>query len=422
MIVLKSVQLSSGEITDITIKAGKIADIGKTKDAGLDCAGLRVFPGFIDLHTHLRQPGYEASETVLTGSRSGAAGGYTALFAMANSDPVADCAKVVEQVSTLGQQAGLLEVRPIGAVTKGLGGAELAELGPMAGSKAKVNMFSDDGHCVFDPALMESALAFAKDIGGVIAQHAQDPAQAMGSQMNAGALSTELGLKGWPAVAEEQIVSRDALLAQKIGARLHICHLTSAGAVEAVRWAKSKGIEITAEVTPHHLMLTEELVRSYDPVYKVNPPLRSDEDALALRAGLVDGTIDVIGTDHAPHSAEKKDCEWELAAFGMVGLEHAASVAQEVLIESGASDWTRFESVMSSSAARIGSLANQGRLEEGAEANLVLMDANARRTISSQTHSLSTNNPFAGMELPGRVVHTIYKGDFSCKDSKVRDA
>lgn len=422
MQVLKSVTLPSGETTDITIDGAKVVKIGKTKETGLDCAGLMALPGFVDLHTHLRQPGFEASETVLSGSRSGVAGGYTALFAMANSDPVADTASVVEQVFALGQEAGLLEVRPIGAVTKGLGGEELSALGLMAASAAGVTVFSDDGHCVHDPLVMQRALTYVKGLGGVIAQHAQEPRLTEGAQMNAGALATELGLKGWPSVAEESIIARDALLAEQVGARLHICHLTTAGAVDVVRWAKRRGIQITAEVTPHHLLLTEDLVRSYDPVYKVNPPLRSSEDTMALRAGLIDGTIDVIGTDHAPHSAEKKDCEWDQAAFGMVGLEHAAAVAQEVLIESGESNWERFVEVMSSSPARIGQLSGQGVLREGEPANLTLLDQSSTREIQAKTQSLSSNNPFAGQTLKGRVVHTIFRGKFSLKDGKVKNA
>lgn len=422
MQLLKGVRLASGEVTDITIEGRKIARIGKSKESGLDCSGLIALPGFVDLHTHLRQPGFEASETVLSGSRSGVAGGYTALFAMANSDPVADNASVVEQVMTLGQEAGLLEVRPIGAVTKGLGGEELSALGLMASSAAKVRVFSDDGHCVHDPLVMLRALTYVKGLAGVVAQHAQEPRLTEGSQMNAGSLSTELGLKGWPAVAEESIIARDALLAEQVGAMLHICHLTTAGAVDVVRWAKARGIQITAEVTPHHLMLTEDLVRSYDPIFKVNPPLRTREDTLALREALIDGTIDIIGTDHAPHSSEKKDCEWDQAAFGMVGLEHAASVAQEVLIESGASDWERFTEVLSSKPAQIGSLDNQGSLKEGQEANITLVDPAASREIQAETLSLSKNNPFAGVTLKGQVVHTLFRGKFSFRDGKVKNA
>jgi len=418
MTVLKSVAILGGSPTDIVIEKDTIASIGPTTKPGVDCSGLVALPGLVDLHTHLRQPGFEASETVLSGSRSGAAGGYTALFAMANTMPVADTASVVEQVLDLGQRAGYVQVQPIGAVTKGLAGTELAALGSMARSKAGVRVFSDDGMCVYDPAIMLQALQFVKQIGGVLAQHAQEPRLTEGAQMNDSALATELGLTGWPSVAEESIIARDALLAEKTGARLHICHLTTAGAVDVVRWAKKRGIFITAEVTPHHLLLTEELVRSYDPIYKVNPPLRQVEDTVALQEALVDGTIDIVGTDHAPHSEEKKDCEWENAAFGMVGLENAASVVQQVMLDRGAS-WNDVARVLSSKPAEIGGLSNQGRLEVGAEANITLIDPSASREITRQSHSASTNNPFNGYTLPGQVVHTLFRGGFTVQDAKV---
>jgi dihydroorotase len=416
--VLSNLTLETGVNADIAIENGIVVEIGKL-GPGLDCSGLIALPGFVDLHTHLRQPGFEASETVLSGSKSGAAGGYTALLAMANTSPVADSAGVVEQVLELGVSAGYLQVQPIGAVTKGLEGKELAAIGSMANSRAKVRVFSDDGNCVHDPLLMQRALQYVKGFGGVIAQHAQEPRLTEGSQMNDGALATELGLKGWPAVAEEAIIARDALLAEQTGARLHICHLTTAGAVDVVRWAKARGIQITAEVTPHHLMLTEELVRGYDPIFKVNPPLRRTEDTLALRAAVLDGTVDVLGTDHAPHSIEKKDCEWESAAFGMVGLEHAASVLQEVVLGGGGS-WEQFAKVISRTPAKIAGLDGQGDLKIGSQANITLIDPSANRTISSKTHSKSSNNPFKGMTLPGQVVHTLYKGKFTVKDSELQ--
>jgi dihydroorotase len=280
-------------------------------------------------------------------------------------------------------------------------------------------MFSDDGNCVHDPLLMQRALQYVKGFGGVIAQHAQEPRLTEGSQMNDGALATELGLKGWPAVAEESIIARDALLAEQTGARLHICHLTTAGAVDVIRWAKGRGIQITAEVTPHHLMLTEEMVRGYDPIFKVNPPLRRTEDTLALRAALLDGTIDVLGTDHAPHSIEKKDCDWESAAFGMVGLEHAASVLQDVITGAGGS-WELFAQVISRRPAQIAGLENQGLLSVGSPANITLVDPSAKREISAHTHSKSSNNPFKGITLPGQVVHTLYQGRFTVKDSELQ--
>ncbi len=419
--VLRNLKLSNGSGADIAIENGLVVEIGKISGSdGLDCAGLVAFPGFVDLHTHLREPGFEGSETVLTGSQSGVAGGYTALLAMANTDPVADNAGTVEQVLDLGKKANYLQVQPIGAVTKGLEGKELAALGSMNRSRANVTVFSDDGHCVYDPLVMRRALEYVKGFGGVIAQHCQDPRLTEGSQMNEGALSSELGLVGWSSVAEESIIARDALLAEKVGGRLHICHLTTAGAVDVVRWAKKRGIKITAEVTPHHLLLTEDLVRSYDPVYKVNPPLRTSEDTEALRQGLLDGTIDVLATDHAPHSIEKKDCEWDSAAFGMVGLETAASVLYKVLIEVGGSDLSHFERVISSTPAKIAGLRNQGHISVGSEANLALFDPSSSRTISSHTHSKSTNNPFSGVTLPGSVVHTLYKGEFKIRDQKLQ--
>ena len=278
--VLKNVILPNNSSADIEIENGHIIKIGKSMASGIDCSGLRALPGFVDVHTHLREPGFEASETILSGSKTAAAGGYTAVMAMANTSPVTDSPEVADFVFETGLAAGYVAVYPIGSVTKGLKGEALSDLVGLAQSKSQVRMFSDDGVCVFDADLMRQALETVKAFGGVIAQHAQDPTLTVGAQMNAGALATELGLNGWPAAAEESIIKRDAELAETTGSRLHICHLTTAGAVEVVRWAKKRGISITAEVTPHHLVLTEELVRGYDPVFKVNPPLRTEEDAL----------------------------------------------------------------------------------------------------------------------------------------------
>lgn len=418
-IVLKAARLADGRTTDLKIENGVITELGVVTEPGIDCAGLILLPGFVDVHTHLREPGFEASETILSGSKSAAAGGYTAVCSMANTNPVSDTAALVEKVLSLGEAAGYVDVQPIGAVTQGLQGIALSEIARMAESKAKVRIFSDDGSCVFDPELMERALLEVKKFGGVIAQHAQNPLLTPNAQMNQGALATELGLVGWPALAEEEIIERDVLLAKKTGARLHICHLTTAGAVDIVRRAKQQGIAVTAEVTPHHLLLTQELVRTYNPVFKVNPPLRTKSDTIALQEGLIDGTIDMLATDHAPHSAEKKECEWDAAAFGMVGLENAASVLQQVLIESGRSSWERFSGVISSEPARLAGLADHGQIAIGSQANLTLIDPSAVRHITVNTNSKSTNNPFAGMKLPGQVVMTIYRGRFTVRNREL---
>jgi dihydroorotase len=378
----------------------------------VDADGLVALPGLVDVHTHLREPGREDAETVLTGTRAAAAGGFTAVHAMANTDPVADTAGVVEQVWRLGQEAGYCDVHPVGAVTVGIAGAQLAELGAMADSAARVRIFSDDGHCVSDAALMRRALEYVKAFDGVIAQHAQEPALTVGAQMNEGALSGELGLTGWPAAAEEAIIARDVLLAGHVSSHVHICHVSTAGSVDLIRWAKSKGWPVTAEVTPHHLLLTQELARTYDPLYKVNPPLRSDADVAAVRAGLADGTIDMVATDHAPHPAEAKDCEWSSAAFGMVGLETALSVVQHTMVEPGLLDWVGVGERMSVAPARLGRLSAQGRpIAVGEPANLVLVDPSARRTVVAvESLSKSRNNPYAGLELPGAVVATLLRG------------
>ncbi len=413
--------LADGTTANIEVADGLILSVGSEQSGeAIDATGLVALPGFVDLHTHLREPGFEQSETVRTGSMAAARGGYTAVHAMANTHPVADTAGVVEQVKALGDEAGYVQVQPIGAVTVGLEGEQLAELGAMADSKAQVRVFSDDGKCVHDPLLMRRALAYVKNFGGVIAQHAQEPRLTNNSQMNEGVVSAELGLAGWPAVAEESIIARDVLLAEAAGSRIHICHLSTAGSVEIIRWAKARGINVTAEVTPHHLLLTDELARSYDPVYKVNPPLRTEKDVLALREALIDGTIDIIATDHAPHPDESKDCEWNAAAFGMLGLETAASIAQLVLIDSGKSDWTRLAQVMSTKPAEISGIEGQGAaLKPGAPANITLVDPTAKRVINGGGASKSSNQPFEGMTLPGDVVHTIFRGAFTVRDSKL---
>ena len=410
-------------IVDIEIANGVIANIGKEISTGeiVDAQKSLVIPGLVDLHTHLREPGREDSETVATGSAAAAKGGFTAISAMANTFPVADTAGVVEQVFRLGQEAGLCDVFPIGAVTAGLEGKKLAELGAMANSKAQVRIFSDDGKCVSDPLLMRRALEYVKTFNGIIAQHAQEPALTVGSQMNEGLVSSKLGLTGWPAVAEEAIIARDILLAEHVGSRLHICHLTTAGGVDLVRFAKSRGINVTAEVTPHHLLLTDELVSNYDPVFKVNPPLRTEKDVMALRKGLADGTIDIVGTDHAPHPTEDKDCEWQSAAFGMVGLETALSVVVKAMIETELMSWETLVERMSIAPAKIAGYAKHGQIvAKGSPANLAIIDTSATWIVDRNTlASKSKNTPFAGMTMPAQVRHTFLNGDLVLKNGQI---
>ena len=416
----------SEKAVDIRLTDGVVSELGNDLDAHgdeiVEAAGLVALPGLVDLHTHLREPGREDAETVLTGTRAAALGGYTAVHAMANTDPVADTAGVVEQVWRLGRDAGYCDVHPVGAVTLGLAGEALAELGAMADSAARVRVFSDDGRCVSDAGLMRRALEYVKAFDGVIAQHAQEPALTQGAQMHEGVMSARLGLAGWPAAAEESVIARDCLLAAHTGSRLHVCHVSTAGSVELIRWAKSKGWNVTAEVTPHHLCLTDELAESYDPIYKVNPPLRTSADAEALRAGLADGTIDIVATDHAPHPHEDKDCEWAAAAFGMLGLETALSIVQETMVDPGLLDWAGVAERMSYAPARIGRVADHGRpVAEGAPANGVLYDPAARRVVeASSSASLSRNTPYAGMELPGRVVATFLRGKATVLDGKLQ--
>jgi dihydroorotase len=414
-LVLRGVKPYGEDPVDIVISDGVITEVvgaGTGRGEVIDADGLIALPGFVDLHTHLREPGREDAETVLTGSRAAALGGFTCVHAMANTNPVADTAGVVEQVWRLGQLAGLVDVRPVGAVTVGLGGDRMAELGAMAHSAAEVRVFSDDGKCVHDAVLMRRALEYVKAFDGVVAQHAQEPRLTEDAQMNEGPLSGRLGLAGWPAVAEEAIIARDVLLAQHVGSRLHVCHVSTAGSVEVIRWAKGRGVDVTAEVTPHHLILTEDLVTSYDPVYKVNPPLRRFEDVTALREALADGTIDALATDHAPHPREDKDCEWAAAAMGMLGLESALSVAVATMIETGLLDWRQLADRMSTKPAKIGRVRDQGHdLVVGAVANITVVDPTVTRTITSTSlASKSSNTPYAGMTLPAQVVHTFYAG------------
>ncbi|SFR35064.1 dihydroorotase [Microbacterium azadirachtae] len=421
-LLFRGASVLGAESADILVKDGVIAEVGSGLSAAgarvIDADGLVALPGLVDLHTHLREPGYEASETVLSGTRAAAAGGFTAVFAMPNTSPVADSAGVVEQELALGEAAGYATVQPIGAVTVGQKGERLAELGAMASSRAQVRVFSDDGFCVWDPLIMRRALEYVKAFDGVIAQHAQDPRLTEGAQLNEGAVSAELGLAGWPAVAEESIIARDILLAEHVGSRLHVCHLSTAGSVDLIRWAKKRGVAVTAEVTPHHLLLTDELARGYDARFKVNPPLRTQEDVLAVREGLADGTIDIVATDHAPHPSEAKACEWQAAANGMVGLESALRVVHQAMVQTGLLGWEDVARVMSAAPARIGSLTGHGTpIAAGQPAEFTLYDAAAQGVFAeADLHGQSTNSPYLGRDLPGKVLWTVHRGSLTLED------
>ncbi len=413
--IIKGASLYGDTAADVAVVDGVIVPVSDAPAgaAVVDAGGLVLLPGLVDLHTHLREPGREDAETIETGSLAAARGGWVAVHAMANTNPVADTAGVVEQVWSRGREIGLADVFPVGAVTVGLKGERLSEMGSMAHSRARVRLFSDDGICVNDPVIMRRALEYVKSFDGAVVQHAQELRLTEGSQMHEGTVSAELGLQGWPAVAEESIIARDVLLAGHVGSRVHIQHLSTAGSVDIVRWAKSRGIQVTAEATPHHLLLTHEEARTYNPLFKVNPPLRTAEDVEAVRAGLADGTIDIVATDHAPHAAEDKDCEWAAASFGMLGLETALGIVQKVMVESGLMTWRDVARVMSVTPARIGRVdALHGRpLEVGEPANLTLVDPSAVHTVEAALlASRSRNTPYAGMELPGRAVATFLRG------------
>lgn len=426
-VLLTEVRPYGESAVDVLVRDGVIAEIG----AGLSAPDAEIvagdngvlLPGLVDLHVHLREPGQPDAETVATGSAAAALGGFTAVFAMPNTEPAADTAGVVEQVLRLGRDAGLVDVFPIGAVTLGRAGEHLAELGAMATSAAQVRVFSDDGACVADPVLMRRALEYVKAFDGVIAQHAEDHRMTVGAQMHEGDVSARLGLAGWPAVAEEAVIARDVLLAGHVGSRVHICHLSTAGSVAIVRAAKAAGLPVTAEVTPHHLLLTDDLAEGYDPVYKVNPPLRTATDVEAVRQGLADGTIDIVATDHAPHAQEQKECEWAAARPGMLGLQTALPIVIETMVRTGRLDWHALADRMSVAPARIGRADRRGHgaaIAVGAPANLTVVDPDATWTVrGAALASIARNTPFEGRTVPGRVTTTLLRGRPTVRDGRV---
>ncbi|WP_137121978.1 dihydroorotase [Segeticoccus rhizosphaerae] len=416
-LLIKGADLAGAGRQDLLVEDGLITEVGSIGSAGgaevIDADGLVALPGLVDLHTHLREPGREDAETIRSGSEAAAMGGYTAVLAMANTTPVTDTGEAAERILDLGERVGLVDVQPVGAVTKGLAGEELAELGLMARSRARVRVFSDDGRCVHDARVMRRALEYVRAFGGVISQHSQDPQLATSAACcHEGELSGRLGLPGWPGVAEETIVARDMMLARHTGSRVHVAHVSTAGSVEVIRWAKDRGIAVTAEVTPHHLALTTDLLADYDPVYKVNPPLRPVEDVQVLRDALADGTIDAVATDHAPHARHDKEHAFADAAFGMLGLETALSVVSEVMVRSGLMDWAAVAEAMAVRPARIAGLEGHGRpLAEGEPANLTLVDPEQKVTVdAAASRSLSRNNPWHARTFTGAVHATILRG------------
>jgi dihydroorotase len=413
-------------VADVLLDGAVVAEVGAGLEAAgakeVDCGGLVVCPGFVDLHVHLREPGREDAETIETGSRAAALGGYTAVCPMPNTDPVADNAGVVEMVAARGREVGLVDVFPVGAVTLGQRGAELAELGAMARSAAGVDCFSDDGHPIREARLLRLALEYARAFDAVVADHAEDASLTDGAQMHEGEVSAMLGLAGWPAAAEEMVVARDLLLAELTGGRLHLCHLSTGGAVELVRAAKARGVRVTAEAAPHHFTLTDDTVRSYDPVFKVNPPLREKADVEAVRQGLADGTIDAVATDHAPHAREDKEVEWSAAPPGMLGLQTALGLALAELVGPGYLELPAAIERLTAGPARCRRLPGHGGpVTPGAPANLTVLDPAARWTVDrARLASRARNTPFHGRELTGRVVHTLLRGAFTVRDGKAQ--
>ncbi|MDY3128000.1 MAG: dihydroorotase [Corynebacterium sp.] len=416
-LLIKNVTLyGEGNPVSVFIKDGVIGSIGEdlneVADEVIDADGNVLLPGLVDMHVHLREPGREDTETIETGSKAAAKGGFTAVFTMANTTPVTDQPIIAESVWAKSQAIGLCDVHPVGSITKGLEGKTLTEFGMMAKSDAKVRMFSDDGKCVADPQIMRRALEYAKGLDVLLAQHAEEPRLTENAVAHEGATAAALGLRGWPRAAEESIVARDALLARDYGNRVHICHASTTGTVELLKWAKAQGIPLTAEVTPHHLLLHDEKLKTYDGVFRVNPPLREEHDTIALREALLDGTIDCVATDHAPHGSEDKCIEFEHAKPGMLGLESSLAVIVKLFVETGLADWRFVARVMSEKPAEITRLPDHGRpLEVGEPANLTIVNPDSPWVSNrDDLESKSENNPYDGVEFNARVTHTVLRG------------
>ncbi|MER6046555.1 dihydroorotase [Streptomyces sp. NPDC001793] len=415
-LVVRGVRPYCEEPVDIRIADGRIAEIGHGIDAAdadeLDRHGLIALPGFVDLHARLGEPDDEEAETLESGSAAAALGGYTAVFAMADGDPVADNPAVVCRTWQRGQSIGLVDVHPVGAVTHGLRGEALAEISAMARSDAGVRVFSDGGRCVADPLLMRRALEYATSLDVVIVQRPEEHRLTEGAQAHEGANAARLGLSGWPAAAEEVIVARDALLAEQVGAGVHFSQVSAAGTTRLLHWAKHQGIRVTAEVSPHHLLLTDDCVGGYDPVFKVNPPLRSAVDVHELRHALAQGVVDCVATGHSPCPPGAKEREWTQARAGALGLQTALSVVVKAMVHTGHLDWRGVARVMSERPARIAGLADHGRpIAVGEPANLALVDGDAQWTVQAgELESPGANSPYVGMTLPATLRTTFLRG------------
>ena len=413
------------EITDLLIEDDRIAEVGtdlRTDGAEvIDAASMVVAPSFVDLHTHVREPGREDEETIASASAAAAAGGFGAICTMPNTDPVADSAAIVEKVWALGRETGLVDVVPAGAISRRQKGESMADLGEMVHSAARVRLFTDDGHGVQNSLLARRAMEYLVAFDAIYAEHCEDAALAAGGEMHEGARSAALGLRGVPAEAEELMAARDIALARLTGCRLHLLHVSTRGTVALVRRAKAEGVRLTAEATPHHFTLTDAALEDYDPNARVNPPLRTEEDRRAIVEGLADGTIDAIATDHAPHAVEEKDVEFQFAPPGMVGLETALALTITELVDPGHVPPMRAIELLATAPARILGLdANGGPLETGRPANLVVFDPSAQWTVDPHSfYSKSRNSPFAGRTLRGRVVHNFFRGRRTVADGEV---
>ncbi|MDU7193544.1 dihydroorotase [Lawsonella clevelandensis] len=428
-LIIRNVRLyGEGDAVDVLVHDGRIDNIAAhgtlttlpTECEEYDGRGNVLLPGFVDIHVHLREPGREDTETIASGSAAAAIGGFTAVYTMPNTNPVIDNNNLAEMVWSKGQEIGLCDVYPVGSITVGLQGKELSEMGLMNKGKAQVRWFSDDGKCVNNPLVMRRALEYAAGLGATIAQHAEEDRLTEGAIAHEGPMAAKLGMKGWPRAAEESIVARDILLARDAHAHIHVCHASTKGTVELLKWAHEQGVNITAEVTPHHLLLNDSVLPTYNGVYRVNPPLREESDNEALQQALIDGVIDCVATDHAPHGSEETCCEFAKAANGMLGLETSLAIMAQVMVESGRMTWRDIARIMSERPAKLVGLADHGRpLEVGEPANLTVIDPDAGWCVhGEELASIASNTPYEGMEFRARPVLTVLRGRVTARDGE----